>query len=67
MTERQQIFAGVALKYLYDISRLVGVLLEDQHGRRVSVNVKPFLQFSRLRQALVHITKLQVVLVSKRC
>lgn len=67
MTERQQIFARVALKYLYNISRLVSVLLEDQHGRSVSVNVKPFLQFGRLRKALVHITKLQVVLISKRC
>ncbi len=53
--------------YLYDVGRLVNVLFEDQHGWSVSVNIELFLQIGGLCKALVHIAKLQVVLVGKSC
>lgn len=53
--------------YLDYVSRLVSALLEDQHGRSVGVDVELLLQVDRLRQALVHVTKLQVVLVGEGC
>lgn len=56
-----------AVIYLYNVSGLVYVLFEDQHGWSVSVNIELFLQIGGLRKALVHIAKLQVVLISKRC
>lgn len=33
-----------AVIYLYNVSRLVDVLFEDQHGGSVSVNIELFLQ-----------------------
>lgn len=47
------------------VGRLVGALFEDQHGRRVGVDVELLLQVDRLHQALVHVAKLQVVLVGE--
>ena len=37
-----------AVIYLYDVSRLVNVLFEDQHGRSISVNIELFLQIGGL-------------------
>lgn len=34
--------------YLYNVSRVVSVLFEDQHGRSVGVNVELFLQIGGL-------------------
>lgn len=56
-----------AALHLYYVCRLVSVLFEDQHSRSVGVDVELFLQIGRLRQALVHVSKLQVVLVGKGC
>lgn len=53
--------------YLYNVGRLVNVLFEDQHSWSISVNIELFLQIGSLREALVHIAKLQVVLISKSC
>lgn len=53
--------------YLDNVCGLVNVLFEDQHGWSVRVNIKLFLQIGGLCKALVHIAKLQVVLISKRC
>ncbi len=39
----------VAVIYLYNVSRLVNVLFEDQHGWSVSVNIELFLQTGGLR------------------
>lgn len=51
--------------HLDDISRLVSALFEDQHGWSVGVDVELLLQVDRLRQALVHVAKLQVVFVGE--
>lgn len=56
-----------AVMHLYNVCRLVSVLFEDQHCRSVGIDVELFLQIGRLRQALVHVSKLQVVLVGKGC
>lgn len=53
--------------YLYNVSRLVSVLFEDEHGWSIGVNIELFLQIGRLWQSLVHVAKLQVVLISKGC
>lgn len=37
-----------AVMYLYDVSRLVSVLFEDQHGWSVSINIELFLQIGTL-------------------
>lgn len=51
--------------YLDDVGRLVSALFEDQHGGSVGVDVELLLQVDRLSQALVHVAKLQVVLVGE--
>lgn len=53
--------------YLDYVRRLVSALFEDQHGRSVGVDVELLLQVDRLRQALVHVAKLQVVFVGESC
>lgn len=53
--------------YLDYVCRLVSALFEDQHGRSVGVDVELLLQVDRLRQALVHVAKLQVVFVGESC
>lgn len=57
----------VVASYLNDISRFLGIFFEDQHRRRVTVNIEFFLEVGSLREALVHIAKLQIVSIGKSC
>lgn len=59
--------APAAAIYLNDISRFLGIFFEDQHRRRVTVNIEFFLEVGSLGEALVHIAKLQVVSIGKSC
>lgn len=43
-----RLHVDVALTHLYDVSRLVGVLLEHQHGGSVRVDIELLLQAGRL-------------------
>lgn len=52
--------------YLYDVGRFIRVLLEDEHGWSVSVDVVLLEQVGRLGQTLVHVAKLHIVLIGKR-
>lgn len=61
----EQLLAAVL--HLYYVCRLVSILFEDQHGRSIGVDVELFLQIGRLWQALVYVSKLQVILVGKGC
>lgn len=51
---------------LYNVGRFIRVLLEDEHGRSVRVDVVLLEQVSRLRQTLIHVAKLHIVFISKR-
>lgn len=52
--------------YLNDIGWFLNVLLEEEHGGGVAVDVELSEQALSLRQALVHISKADKVLVGKR-
>lgn len=51
---------------LYNVSWFFCVLLEDEHGRSISVDVVLLEQVGSLRQTLVHVAKLHIVLIGKR-
>lgn len=53
--------------YLDDVSRLLGVLLEEQHAGSEGVNVELLQELSDVRAALLHIPKPHIISEGERC
>lgn len=52
--------------HLYDVCRFLRVLLEQEHGRSIRVDVEPLYHLRGLGQTHIYITKAHVVFVGKR-
>ncbi len=62
----QLMFANGEQPHLYNISRFVWVLFEQEHGGSICVDVKLLHDFGGLSQAHVHIAKPYIVFIGKR-